>query len=206
MSTRITKAMADLMVAKAQELAGIPAARQALAEKQVTNGKAIMVAIAGGQEVWDQLDALQAELETIASKVPKRYRLSPGPKVAEGSYRCPVVTLGDRRVRLRLPRAVGFLWAPVDGYDARLAGPHPLVDEYFDLVKEEKDLDAKVEDIGQAVNAALVAAKFNRKKLLAAWPEAIELLPAEEKAEVTALTVPVANLNALIGLPSGGGQ
>lgn len=107
---------------------------------------------------------------------------------------------------LRTKRGGRKLWVPGDGYDARLAGPHPLVDEYFALIQDEKDLDKKADEIRLSVNAALVAAKFNRKKLLAAWPEAIELLPAEEKAEVTALTVPVANLNALIGLPSGGGQ
>lgn len=79
---------------------------------------------------------------------------------------------------------------------------NPLVQRFYDLEARKEALNAKRADLRAQVRAILNSVT-TVKALLKAWPEAKELLPEnleEAKAQLPALVV--ADLNAMIGLPT----
>lgn len=78
----------------------------------------------------------------------------------------------------------------------------PLI-PLFDVINRERlTLEEDRENLRATVKAALSNVR-SVKQLLKVWPEAAELLPEEEKAVAGLPAIPVSQLNAKIGLPTG---
>lgn len=79
-----------------------------------------------------------------------------------------------------------------------------LADELNDFDKRDADLEAKIVNVKSTVRAAVDSVN-TIGQLLAAWPEAEELLPEEwQKAKAAnALAVRPEDLNAICGIPKG---
>ena len=79
---------------------------------------------------------------------------------------------------------------------------HPMAIEWNALVQEGRDLHKQESDLRAEIRAAMSGIN-TAKQLLAVWPEAIELLPPEEKKSPNTLPmVQTTILNKAIGLPS----
>lgn len=84
----------------------------------------------------------------------------------------------------------------------KFVATHPMAIEWDALVQEGKDLHKQESDLRAEIHAAMSGIN-TAKQLLAVWPEAIELLPPEEKKSPNTLpTVQTTILNKAIGLPS----
>ena len=84
----------------------------------------------------------------------------------------------------------------------KFVATHPMAIEWNALVQEGKDLHKQESNLRAEIHAAMSGIN-TAKQLLAVWPEAIELLPPEEKKSPNTLpTVQTTILNKAIGLPS----
>lgn len=211
MSNQITKTLRDQMVDKAKQLAGIFDAKAAIEAERALVIREIVMKLAGGQRVWDELDALQAEMDKLVERVPEALKHRYTPDVAF-AIDYAHLSLGGLRVghavhHCDLPKR--RVWAPIDLQNLTLPADDPLVGRFFDLQNQWKAISSKSSDIALAVHNAIFAAERKKSKLLQMWPEAAELLPSPDKPDkpakrpVTALTVQVESLNQLIGLPAG---
>lgn len=93
----------------------------------------------------------------------------------------------------------------VRGGVSRVAIPkgHELETEYLAIGALDKGIKADAEKIRAQVHA-LIGSITTVAKLLKVWPEVRELLPPGLEHGKTLPAVPVADLNAAIGLPKGG--
>lgn len=196
--TRITNAMKDHIVTKALEKSGNKAKRDSIDSRLCQWAEAARIDSLGGSDAAAKLETLKAKIEKLRLEVPNAVRCSWYGAVntdstanfnLAGRYVC--VSFGDKREKRITKR----------GYHTMTAD-NPLVQQYWDLIGEQEDADAERDNISAQVRATVD--KFGTiKRLLDAWPEAKELLPAEAPQAKSQLpAVPVADLNKLVGLPS----
>lgn len=88
-------------------------------------------------------------------------------------------------------------------YNVTLLANDPLVGQFAQLEKRAAKAKAYREGIRHHVRA-MVASVTTVEKLIAAWPEAAELIPKEEAVAAPFPALRIDDLNAMIGLPSGG--
>lgn len=190
--TRLTKHIREKILSNAQTKSGNRAARDLTSQKR---------------KIWDEavrLDSLKdhAELLTrLDAKVEKIRLQVPDNLQGHGS---PI----QRRAQIRVNCAGFVVYA--NGWDGEKVAPsshtitadNPLAQQFHDILAEEKANNESWEKVKASVNAATHAVT-TVKALLKAWPECKELLPEfveESKAQLPAIQV--ADLNALVGLPS----
>ncbi|EBL9006791.1 hypothetical protein DM530_26200, partial [Salmonella enterica] len=86
-------------------------------------------------------------------------------------------------------------------YEYTLLADDPLVTEFYGFDALYREIKSDETDIRQNVTAALAKAR-TVKRLLEQWPEAKELLPAEDVAAPLHPAIRREALNEMIGLPS----
>lgn len=192
--TRITKDMREQMVSKALAKAGIFERIGANYEREREWAEAVRIDALGGPEAAAALDALQAEFHALLQRVPESLKNCSEIICTRGSIYTNVAGLRYR--------AAWNGWKPAP-HEHTITADNPLAQQFHDLQAEQRAATAERDRIEGTVRGALLG--FTTvKKLLEAWPEAAELLPDDspDKPKTTLPAVPVADLNAMLGLPS----
>lgn len=192
--TRLTKHIREQILANAQTKSGNRAARDATSQKRRSWDEAVRLdSLKDHAELLTQLDA---KVEKIRQQVPESFQ-------GHGS---PIQRRGQIRVN-----CAGFV-VYANGWDGEKVAPsshtitadNPLAQQFHDICAEEKANNESWEKVKASVNAA-TSAVTTVKALLKAWPECKELLPEHvEEAKSQLPAIQVADLNALVGLPSEG--
>lgn len=190
--TRLNTYLRDKIVANAQVKSGNIAKREATAERRKAWAEKVRLSSLGPDA--EKLEKLSAQFKKLEKEIPKRFRSGYLPFNTRGS-----LSLNCAGLHVRVNEWEGSKAAP-DSHTL-LAGD-PLVQEFHDICAEEKangeSWEAVKENVKAAINSVTTVAK-----LLKIWPEAKELLPAEvEEAKDRLPAIKVADLNALVGLPS----
>lgn len=193
MTTRLTNKLRDTIVDNALEKAGITKRVNDCAENLKLWGDEVRVFLLGGAVKAVELDKKRAQVQAIAKGIDPALR-STG-DIFSGRSEIHLNMAGVR-VRAKLSK---YSIAPSSG---TLLADNPLVQTWYDLRAEQEAAEKDHDNIRAQVRATVE--KFGSvKRLIEAWPEAKELLPAvlpEKKPQLPALAI--ADLNKLVGLPS----
>lgn len=190
--TRLTTYIRDQIVSNALKKSGYTAAREAYNKRRAIWIEACRVRSLGISEA--ELKSIKAAIKKLEDKLPSH--LHSGRALIHTSSHLSINAAGESEW-LDFPKML-----PVSCCKLTLLQGDELVAERELLKAEDARLDAQLSSVRSAVRAA-VNKPTTIKALLAAWPEAKELLPeqlAEAKTQLPA--VQVADLNALVGLPS----
>lgn len=193
--TRITNAMRDSIVTKALEKSGWSAKQADYLKRRAAFAEAVRIDGLGGPVKAAELEAIDAQISALQRKIPE---------VLRSSY-CSGI---DRNSSVYVNIAGANVYVPFDDHKPSryrnhvITADNPLAQQFYDLEAEEKSLDDERATLSAHVRGVL--SKFNTvKRLLAAWPEAKELIPAAlPEAKPTLPAIRTEELNALIGLPT----
>lgn len=148
----------------------------------------------------DALDILNGKIEKLRLQVPEHIRGTGSVMKVRSNMRLNAA--GEREYLYFYDVPGGDQKSKVSAEELVLIQGDPLLLEREALKAEDARLEDQYERVRMAVKAA-VKRPTTVKALLAAWPEAKELLPdtlEESKSQLPA--VQVADLNLLVGLPS----
>jgi len=190
--TRLTTYIRDQIVSNALKKSGYTAAREAYNKRRAIWIEACRVRSLGISET--ELKSIQGAIKKLEDRVPSH--LHSGRAFINTSSHLSINAAGESEL-LGLHDVV-----PVSRARLTLLQGDELVAERELLKAEDARLDEQYASVRAAVRAA-VNTPTTIKALLAAWPEVKELLPAQLAEAKTQLpAVQVADLNALVGLPS----
>lgn len=203
---RLTNSIRDQIVDAAERKAGFPERAEAIRQRRAAWAEAVRIDSLGGAEAAEAIEKLQDELSALYQLVPEKLRESR-----------PLVRRDYEMYQLNV---AGLRYnAQFSGHDSDLSNErvrriapanhvlladNPLTAEFHALHASQEQYNSERDNLRQSVRAA-VDSVATTEKLLKVWPEAAELLPTEvaPKSQLPALLV--ADLNAMIGLPSEGG-
>lgn len=191
--TRLNNHLRDQIVTAALAKSGSTAAIAATKARRQVWADAVRLAALG--DMGAKLEALVKRVEKLEQEIPEDYRSGYSVVRTRGH-----LTLNCAGLTVRVSEWEGMKVAPATH---TLLADDPLVQEFHDICAEELANGAQREKVQESVKAA-VNSVTTVAKLLKLWPEAKELLPAyveESKVQLPALRV--ADLNSLVGLPSG---
>lgn len=192
--TRLTKEMRSQIIANAVEKAGLNQRREALTAKRAEWAENVRIDSVGGVEKHGELIKLQDQYQALAARIPLNLRSEYSGFIAKrGSF-----SLNLAGARLKVNEYEGSKIAP---REHTITADNPLVQQFYDLEAEERAIDSEKDRISVNVRAVIEQAN-TIKQLLDMWPECVELLPAVEERKATLPTVKLADLNALVGLPT----
>lgn len=191
---RLTKAVKEAIVGNALAKFGRTAAEAELRGKyEALAERCRLYAIGGPEKEREYLEIEQKMLE-LCRRVPDELM--------------KYVPQLDRRTTMRVSFAgmqqiVIFPAKVVAPSNITIPAEHELCARFLEIEAEKRALTEKI-----ATLKITVQANINRfttaKKLIEAWPEVVELIPEQPKSSVVNLpVVQAAQLNQLIGLPSG---
>lgn len=190
--TRLTRNIRDQILANAQTKSGNRAARDATEQKRRDWAEAIRIAAIGDRA--SAIEAIAAKVEKLRAQVPEDLQGS-GTIVKMSSH----INVNLAGISLWVHEWEGEKVAP---RSAVFTADNPLVQQFHDICAEEKANTERWEQVKASVNAATDAVT-TVKELLKAWPECKELLPEHvEEAKSQLPAIQVADLNALVGLPT----
>lgn len=196
--TRITNAIKDAIIKNALDKSGVTAAITLAASKESAWNERARIEALGGPEKAAEYAGINRQAKIIHDSLPRHMQ----------EYERIV----NRGINFRLNLAGASLYiklaelAEVPGGAIAITADNPLCQQFYDIKEERKAAEVRKTEMSAQVRAVLD--KFGSiKKLLAAWPEAKELLPnivPESKPQLPAIRVD--DLNKLVGLPTGGEQ
>lgn len=194
--TRLTKHIREQILANAQTKSGNRARRDATIQKRKDWDEAVRLDAL--KEHAELLTRLDLKVEKIRAQVPDAFRSSGSPILRRGQIRvnCAGMVL----------YANGWEGEKVAPANHTITADNPLAQKFHDIAAEEQANTEQWERVKASVNAA-TGAVTTVKALLKAWPECKELLPEtveESKSQLPAIQV--ADLNALVGLPTDAAQ
>lgn len=192
--TRLTNALRDTIVKNALAKAGVTKRVDAAEASLQQWGELVRVDLLGGKEKADDLATKRQQVQELAKGVDANLR-----STSDIFYARKEVSLNMAGVRIKA-KFPAYGISPQSG---TILADNPLVQQYYDLRGVQEAVEAEYDNIRAQVHATVY--KFGTvKRLLEAWPEAKELLPEvlpESKPQLP--MIQVADLNALVGLPSG---
>lgn len=192
--TRLTNILRDKIVENALTKAGVTKRLKASESALEQWGEDVRVDLLGGKVKADDLAIKRNQVREIADGIDASLR-----STSDIFYGRKEVSLNMAGVRVKA-KFPAYGISPQSG---TLLSDNPLVQRYYDLRAIQEKVEAEHDNISAQVRATVY--KFGSvKRLLEAWPEAKELLPEilpEAKSQLPAIQV--ADLNALVGLPSG---
>lgn len=191
--TRMTNALRDAIVTAALDKCGYAKAQDNLDKRRDAWSEAVRLDALGTSET--ELLAAEAQAKKIFSKVPEGLKSREATLLRQSNL--VLIVAGQRDT-------VYFAGdeEKISPYRHTLDAAHPLAVEREAILNEVNRLDTWRADVREPVRAAVYAVT-TVAALLKAWPESKELIPAtvpEAKSQLPALQV--ADLNALVGLPS----
>lgn len=203
---RLTNFICDQIVFAAERKAGFHDRDEAIRQRRAAWAEAVRIDALGGKEGEEEIERLQCELKAIYERVPEKVRQSsPGMRRDYEMYHLNVAGLrfdaqfSGYEYDYHPARVVRI--APA--YHVLLAD-NPLTAEFHAIHELQQQYNSDLDNLRQSVRAA-VKSVTTTEKLLKVWPECAELLPTEVAPKPQLPALPVADLNAMIGLPSEGG-
>lgn len=197
--TRMTKFISEKIISKAIEKAGLPAERYAVKAAKYTLAEALRVESLGGPEKAASTEKLIKQIEKQLGQLPEGLLTSDS--FARRDYEMYKMNLGGLRVTLRYSDSTDDLRYCQSGFT--LPADHALVIRFSELDNVEADINKRESDLAHQIRA-VVGSCTTVKKLLEIWPESKELIPTTlEEARPQLPAIQVADLNKLVGLPSG---
>ena len=189
---RLTNTTRDQIIDAAIEKSGHPQRVEALAAAEYRLAEDLRILSLGGSEKAAELEALAVRIREATAGMDETY---PCFRAETGSY-VEVIDHGKRR-RFAFAADCGYRLRP-DRFYIPVGHEASLWIAAYDAQAE--GVSRQREEVRQAVSA-IVYSVHNVKALLRAWPECAELLP--NPAPIVNLpAIPVAAVNALLGLPS----
>lgn len=196
--TRMTKFIAEKILYKAVEKAGIVKQREAVKAEKYQLAEEFRIESLGGPEKAAQTEKLVKKIKEQLSHLPVGVVTSDS--VARTDYEMYKMNLGGLRVNLHYSASTDERRICPAG--AVFPGDHPLVIKFAELTNKESDIDGREKTLRAQVQA-VVGSCTTVKKLLQVWPESKELIPAElEESRPQLPAVQTADLNQMIGLPT----
>lgn len=190
--TRLNKSIREQILANAQTKSGNRKRREDTQNKRKAWDEAVRIESLGVHA--ELLESLDKEVEAIRQLVPIDFRGDDSPIQRRGS-----ISVNCAGLALHVCGWEGYKVAPSR---FTITADNPLAQKFHDICAEEKANTDQWEKVKASVNAATHAVS-TVKALLKAWPEAKELLPAHvEESKPQLPAIQVADLNALVGLPS----
>lgn len=190
---KLTNWIRDAIVANAVEKAGINKAYADYREERQQWACAVADESIGGADAAALLEEANKKITRIVKSLPESLQseLRAGP--LEGTI---FASFGGMRTRINewpghRPARTGMI----------LASDHPLTIQFEKLEAREKELASKKSNLRAEVRA-VVGSVTTVNKLLAVWPDAKELIPAQAVQSTNLPAVNIESLNAAIGLPS----
>lgn len=192
--TKLTVSLRDDIVAAAQAKAGIDAEKTAFQTAKREWAEQVADYSLGGPEVVAQIATVQRKIDKLVGALPEHLK-------------CHVSAVKHRTY---LAANIAGCAVHVSAWEGArpaaatvvIAADHPLAVRFFELENLEKDIEDRRVELRTKVRAALNSVN-TVARLLKVWPEAAELLPKTVAPKSTLPAIPVADLNALVGLPSG---
>ncbi|ECY1035006.1 hypothetical protein F6532_12585 [Salmonella enterica] len=205
MNQTLNKSIKEKIVDNALAKAGIPQRKKALRAARADWAERVRLAAIGGPETEAEVLKTEKKIAALIAKLPEELRTKhtfvrydsdiylnlAGSRVSayfNGNYR------GYESGSPEHTRKI----AP---YEYTLLADDPLVTEFYGFDALYREIKSDEADIRQNVTAALDKAR-TVKRLLEQWPEAKELLPAENAIVPLPPAIRREALNEMIGLPS----
>ncbi|EHG4046955.1 hypothetical protein J4486_005597 [Salmonella enterica] len=205
MNQVLNKAVKEIIVDNALAKAGIPQRKKALRAARADWAERVRLAAIGGPEAEAEVLKTEKKIAALIAKLPEELRASStfvrkdydiylnlaGSRVSayfNGNYRSYEQGEPDPIRKI----------AP---YEYTLLADDPLVTEFYGFDALYREIKSDEANIRQNVTAALDKAR-TVKRLLEQWPEAKELLPAENAIVPLPPAIRREALNEMIGLPS----
>lgn len=207
MNQVLNKAVKEIIVDNALAKAGIPQRKKALRAARIDWAERVRLKAIGGPEAEAEAEILKAEkkIAALIAKVPEELRTD----------NMIIRTRAGIYLNLAGSRVYAYFNGNYERYESgspehivklapceyTLLADDPLVTEFYGFDALYREIKSDEADIRQNVTAALDKAR-TVKRLLEQWPEAKELLPAEDVAVPLPPAIRREALNEMIGLPS----
>ncbi|EBA3784175.1 hypothetical protein AKM61_24715 [Salmonella enterica] len=209
MNQTMNKSIKEKIIDNALAKAGIPQRKKALRDARADWAERVRLAAIGGPETEAEVLKTEKKIAALIAKLPEELRTNytfvrydsdiylnlAGSRVRayfNGNYRGHEQGEPDP-IRKIVP------------YEYTLLADEPLVTEFYSFDALYREIKSDETDIRQNVTAALNKAR-TVKRLLEQWPEAKELLPAEDAVVPLPPAIRREALNEMIGLPSESSQ
>lgn len=205
MNQVLNKAVKEIIVDNALAKAGIPQRKKALRAARADWAERVRLKAIGGPEAEAEVLKTEKKIAALIAKVPEELRTGYGITRTgtyiylnlAGSRVCAYFNGNYRAHESDQPDHI----CKVTPYEYTLLADDPLVTEFYGFDALYREIKSDEADIRQNVTAALDKAR-TVKRLLEQWPEAKELLPAENTTVPLPPAIRREALNEMIGLPS----
>ncbi|EAQ4380070.1 hypothetical protein E9973_24445 [Salmonella enterica] len=205
MNQVLNKAVKEIIVDNALAKAGIPQRKKALRAARADWAERVRLKAIGGPEAEAEVLNTKKKIAALIAKVPEELRTD----------NMIIRTRADIYLNLAGSRVCAYFNGNYKGYESgspehickvtpyeyTLLADDPLVTEFYGFDALYREIKSDEADIRQNVTAALDKAR-TVKRLLEQWPEAKELLPAENTIVPLPPAIRREALNEMIGLPS----
>ncbi|EEM8546730.1 hypothetical protein JRK10_005002 [Salmonella enterica] len=209
MNQTLNKFIKEKIIDNALAKAGIPQRKKALRAARVDWAERVRLKAIGGPETEAEVLNTKKKIAALIAKVPEELRTD----------NMIIRTRADIYLNLAGSRVCAYFNGNYTGYESgspehivklapceyTLLADDPLVTEFYGFDALYREIKSDETDIRQNVTAALDKAR-TVKRLLEQWPEAKELLPAEDAVVPLHPAIRREALNEMIGLPSESSQ
>ncbi|EDT2312349.1 hypothetical protein GSO54_004729 [Salmonella enterica] len=209
MNQTLNKFIKEKIIDNALAKAGIPQRKKALRAARIDWAERVRLKAIGGPEAEAEVLKTEKKIAALIAKVPEELRTD----------NMVISTRVDIYLNLAGSRVCAYFNGNYKGYESgspehiRKIAPYeytlladdPLVTEFYSFDALYREIKSDETDIRQNVTAALNKAR-TVKRLLEQWPEAKELLPAEDAVVPLPPAIRREALNEMIGLPSESSQ
>lgn len=205
MNQVLNKSIKEKIVDNALAKAGIPQRKKALRAARADWAERVRLKAIGGPEAEAEVLKTEKKIAALIAKLPEELRTGYGITRTgtyiylnlAGSRVCAYFNGNYRAHESDQPDHI----CKVTPYEYTLLADDPLVTEFYGFDALYREIKSDEADIRQNVTAALDKAR-TVKRLLEQWPEAKELLPAENATVPLPPAIRREALNEMIGLPS----
>ncbi|EMF3851435.1 hypothetical protein V3E06_004856 [Salmonella enterica] len=201
----LNKAVKEIIVDNALAKAGIPQRKKALRAARADWAERVRLKAIGGPEAEAEVLKTEKKIAALIAKLP------------EGMRTNSTFVRKDYDIYLNIAGSQTYVYfngnyrahesgqpdhiCKITPYKYTLLPDDPLVTEFYGFDALYREIKSDEADIRQNVTAALDKAR-TVKRLLEQWPEAKELLPAENATVPLPPAIRREALNEMIGLPS----
>lgn len=193
--TKLTVSLRDDIVAAAQAKAGIDAEQTSYQTAKREWAEQVADYSLGGPEITAKIAEIDAKIASLVADLPENLR-----REVSSVKKLGYLTANIAGCRVHVGSWEGFRHA---AGNVTITADHPLAVRFFELENIGKDIETRRIELRTKVRAALNSVN-TVAQLLKVWPEAAELLPKTVAPKPNLPAIPVADLNALVGLPSEG--
>ncbi|EAA8947920.1 hypothetical protein B6440_25885 [Salmonella enterica] len=205
MNQTLNKSIKEKVVDNALAKAGIPQRKKALRDARADWAERVRLKAIGGPEAEAEVLKTEKKIVALIAKLPEELRTN------------NMIIRRDSDIYLNLAGSMFIAYfngnyrsyepgepdhiRKIAPYEYTLLADDPLVTEFHGFDALYREIKSDETDIRQNVTAALDKAR-TVKRLLEQWPEAKELLPAEDAIVPLPPAIRRDALNEMIGLPT----